>query len=157
VGRPHGLDGSFYVTRPRTALLADGGVLRVGDTETTIVRLAGTAEKPIVKVACAGSREAVVALRGQDLTVAREGAPPLDEDEWYADDLKGCAVCDEVAGVEVGVVRELMPLPSCEALVVDRADDKPELLVPLVSDCVRSVDIAARRIDIDLAFLGETP
>ena len=31
----------------------------------------------------------------------------------------------------------------------------PELLVPLVRDAVRSVDVAARRIDVDLAFLGE--
>ena len=29
------------------------------------------------------------------------------------------------------------------------------LLVPLVRDAVRSVDVAARVIDIDLAFLGE--
>ena len=31
-----------------------------------------------------------------------------------------------------------------------------ELLVPLVRDAVRSVDVAARRIDVDLAFLGES-
>jgi 16S rRNA processing protein RimM len=28
-----------------------------------------------------------------------------------------------------------------------------ELLVPLVRDAVRSVDVAARRIDVDLGFL----
>lgn len=155
VGKPHGLDGSFYVTRPRAALLTDGGAVRIGEVDTTIVRLAGTDEKPIVRVELARSREAVLALRGEDLTVSREAAPPLGDDEWYAEDLKGCAVIDEAAGVEVGIVRDMLVLPSCEALVVDRATDDSELLVPLVSDCVRSVDIASRRIDIDLAFLGE--
>ncbi len=45
-------------------------------------------------------------------------------------------------------------LPSCEVLRVQRAGGG-ELLVPLVTDAVRSIDVAARRVDIDLAFLGE--
>ncbi len=55
----------------------------------------------------------------------------------------------------VGRVRDLMALPSCEALAVER-DGGPELLVPLVRDCVRPWTSRAARIDIDLAFLGET-
>jgi 16S rRNA processing protein RimM len=39
-------------------------------------------------------------------------------------------------------------------LEVER-DGAPDLLVPLVRDAVRSVDVAARRIDVDSAFLGE--
>jgi ribosomal 30S subunit maturation factor RimM len=31
-----------------------------------------------------------------------------------------------------------------------------DLLVPLVADAVRSVDVEERRIDVDLAFLGES-
>jgi len=45
-------------------------------------------------------------------------------------------------------------LPSCEVLEVDRPDGS-ELLVPLVRDAIRSIDVAARRIDVDLRFLGE--
>ena len=30
-----------------------------------------------------------------------------------------------------------------------------ELLVPMVRDAVREIDVAARRIDVDLDFLGE--
>ena len=33
--------------------------------------------------------------------------------------------------------------------------DAPALLVPLVRDAVRDVDLDARVIDVDLAFLGE--
>ena len=49
----------------------------------------------------------------------------------------------------------MVPLPSCEALAVARDDDGGELLVPMVRDAIRSVDVAARRIDVDLSFLGE--
>jgi 16S rRNA processing protein RimM len=55
----------------------------------------------------------------------------------------------------VGVVARVLALPSCEVLEVTRGDGG-ELLVPLVSDAVRVVDIQAREIDVDLSFLGES-
>ena len=79
--------------------------------------------------------------------MAREQAPELDPDEWWAEDLAGCEVHD--AGRPVGVVRQLLELPSCEVLEVERAGGG-ELLVPLVSDAVREVDLDRRAIDVDL-------
>src|SRR6476646_6443692 len=141
VGRPHGLDGSFHVTRPRGTLLALGNAVRVGDEEAEIVRLAGHE-----------GRAAAEALRGLDLLVHRTAAPALDEDEWYAEDLEGCRVVDRAAAV--GRVVRMVALPSCEALEVAR-EGAADLLVPLVRDAVRSVDVAAGVVDVDLAFLGE--
>jgi 16S rRNA processing protein RimM len=54
----------------------------------------------------------------------------------------------------VGVVRQLLELPSCEVLEVQRPEGG-DLLVPLVSDAVREVDLERRAIDVDLHFLGE--
>jgi 16S rRNA processing protein RimM len=152
VGRPHGLDGSFHVTRPRAALLRLGGTVRVAGREAEIVRRAGTDERPILRLAGVDGREAIEELRGEDLWVARSDAPPLEEDEWYAEDLVGLRVVDGKR--EVGEVARLVALPSCEALEVARPGDA--LLVPLLRDCVRSVDVDGGRIDVDLAFLGET-
>jgi 16S rRNA processing protein RimM len=84
--------------------------------------------------------------------VAQADLPELEPDEYWAHELEGCAVVDGDA--QVGVVRRMVALPSCEALEVERQDAE-DLLVPLVRDAVRSVDVAARRIDVDLAFLGE--
>ncbi len=152
VGRPHGLDGSFHVTRPRGALLALGTVVRIGDGEAEIVRRAGTDERPILRLAGHDGRAAAEALRGHDLLVHRAAAPQLDEDEWYAEDLEGCRVVDGTAAV--GDVSRLVALPSCEALEVRRADGT-DLLVPLIRDAVRSVDVRAGVVDINLEFLGE--
>jgi 16S rRNA processing protein RimM len=54
----------------------------------------------------------------------------------------------------VGVVRRMLTLPSVDVLEVER-DGAGDLLVPLVRDAVRAVDVAGRRIDVDLAFLGD--
>jgi 16S rRNA processing protein RimM len=55
---------------------------------------------------------------------------------------------------EVGVVARLLALPSCEVLEVSRPA-APDLLVPLVTDAVRDVDVERGVIDVDLRFLGE--
>jgi 16S rRNA processing protein RimM len=155
VGRPHGLDGSFHVVAPRPALLELGVVVRAGDHEAEIVRRAGTDDRPIVRLAGVESREAAGALRGAELLVPRGVAPALDEDEWWAEDLEGCRVVDGER--ELGRVARLVPLPSCEALEVTGASDADEpFLVPLVRDAVRLVDVRAKVIDVDVAFLGDT-
>jgi 16S rRNA processing protein RimM len=152
VGRPHGLDGSFHVTHPRPQLLAPGVTVRVGGTEAEILRRAGTDDRPILRLAGVDDREAAERLRGEELLVARAAAPALAEGEWWAEDLEGCLVTDGQA--EVGRVRRMVALPSCEALEVERVGGG-ELLVPLVRDAVRAVDVEGRRIDVDVGFLGE--
>jgi 16S rRNA processing protein RimM len=107
----------------------------------------------VLRLAGVDSREAAEALRGTDMYVSRDLAPPLEEDEWLAEDLVGCRVVDASAGVAVGVVRGLLPYPSCDLLQVER-EGRGELLVPLISDVVRTVDVTAKEIDINLTFLG---
>ncbi len=153
VGRPHGLDGSFHVTLPNASLLDSVERVTVAGREREIVRRAGTAARPILRLDGCDDREAAQALGGEELTVPRSVAPPLEEDEWWAEDLVGCTVHDD--GRRVGVVRNLLSLPSCEVLEVTREEGGGELLVPLVGDAVREVDVEARTIEIDLHFLGE--
>ncbi len=152
VGRPHGLDGSFHVTRPNAQLLREAERVLIDERELEITRRAGTDRSPILRLAGHDDRGAAEALRGKDLMVARAQAPELGPDEWWAEDLAGCSVSD--GDRPVGMVRRLLELPSCEVLEVERPDGG-ELLVPLVSDAVREVDLDRRAIDVDLHFLGE--
>jgi 16S rRNA processing protein RimM len=119
VGRAHGLDGSFYATGPLTRLLTLGASVTVAGRELEIVRRAGTAARPILRLEGGGDRAGAEALRGEQLTIASPDAPQLGEGEWWAHELDG-----------------------------------EPLLVPLVKDAIRGVDIAARRVEIDAEFLG---
>jgi 16S rRNA processing protein RimM len=150
VGRPHGLDGSFHVVLVDAELLRDRDVVFLSAAPHRIARRAGTEEKPILRLEGASSRDDAEALRGQEITVPREDIA-LEADEYWASDLEGCAVVD--GGAAIGFVRRMSALPSCEVLEVDRADGS-ELLVPMVRDAIRSIDVVARRIDIDMEFLA---
>jgi 16S rRNA processing protein RimM len=152
VGRPHGLDGSFHVAEAVAELLAAGTTVRVASEERRIVRRAGHDARPIVRLQGCEDRAAAQALGGAELLVSRDTAPELGEDEWWARDLEGCRVHD--GNTEVGVVTRLIGLPSCEVLEVARAEGGADLLVPLVKDAVRAVDVERHAIDVDLRFLG---
>lgn len=153
VGRPHGLDGSFLVSEPNAVLLRASGTVLVAGAERAIERLAGHDRRLIVRLEGCADRAAAAALRGQALLVARADAPALAPDEWWAQDLEGLSVHDGARAV--GTVRRLLALPSCEVLEVARAGGGEPLLVPLVADAVRAVDLERRLIDVDLEFLGE--
>jgi 16S rRNA processing protein RimM len=158
VGRAHGLDGSFHVTGATAALLVVGVQVKLGEggPAERIDRRAGHDARVIIRLRGCTSREEADQLRGTELLVERAAVPPLGEDEWWAEELEGCAVHD--GGRPVGTVKRLLAFPSCEVLEVVRdgagTGDDP-LLVPLVGDAVRSVDVAQRRVDVDLTFLGE--
>jgi 16S rRNA processing protein RimM len=128
------------VLRPGT--LALGATVIVAGRPYEIERLAGTPERPIVRLSGCSSRTDVEALGGADLLVPAV----LEDGEYWASDLVGCTVVD--GSREVGLVTRMVALPSCEALEVG------DLLIPMVRDAIRSIDVDARRIDVDMEFLG---
>ena len=152
VGRPHGLDGSFHVLEARPQLLDLGATLLIDSQDRRITRRAGDDRRPIIAVEGCTDRAAAQALGGQELLVSRQAAPVLDADEWWAEDLEGCRVRD--GDRPVGTVARLTALPSVDVLEVERSHGG-DLLVPLVGDAVRAVDVERKEIDIDLRFLGE--
>ncbi len=152
VGRPHGLDGSFYVTGARPRLLVLGTSVTVAGRSVAILRRAGTDERPIVRVEGVEDRPAAEALRGQALTLEQGRAPALDAGEWWAHELEGLDVVD--GDRLLGTVSRLIELPSCEALEVVRAGGGEALLVPMVKDAIRSVEPSEGRIEVNLDFLA---
>lgn len=156
IGRAHGLDGSFYVTRPRARLLSLGTSVTVaGVREAKIVRRAGTEQRPILRLEGIESREAVDLLRGSELAVDSRDVPKLEQGEWWGHELEGCEVLD--GGRLLGTVARMIELPSCEALEVLPSEGGAVFLVPMVKDAVRSVEPEARRIEVDSSFLDVEP
>ena len=154
VGRPHGLDGGFYVTGARPRLLQSGARVMVGEHTREIVRRRGVEQHPIVNLHGVADRSAVEALRGLELRVPLADVPALEKGEWWAHELQGCEV--HSAQHRVGTVVALLEYPSCEILQISLPGGE-ELLVPMVKDAIRQVDVGTRRIEIDLEFLGGAP
>jgi 16S rRNA processing protein RimM len=153
IGRPHGIRGEVTVetrTDEPDERFAPGALLSVDGPVTSLVvdRTHWHSGRLLVAFAGIGDRTAAESLRGLLLHVERDEAEtPIDPDEYYDSTLTGCSV--ELAdGTVVGIVDEVVHLPSQDLLVV-RADDDREVMVPFVSAIVPFVDVVQRRIVID--------
>ena len=135
VGKPHGLDGSFYVDRPRHPL-PEGLTLTIRGRSHQISRRAGTDERPLVQLT---GIEDPRHVRGEVMLVE----DVLEEGEWLASDLIGLGVPG------IGTVARLIDAPSCTVLELDDGT-----LVPLVSDAIARIDTDAREIHVNRDFLG---
>jgi len=142
VGRPHGRDGSFYLDHCVHSP-AEGAVLILAGRERRVERRAGEERRPILRLDGVSDREAAAALRGEPLHEAGP-ARPLGAGEWLVEDLIGCRV------EGLGEVHAVIAAPSCDLLEVG----EDGMLVPLVADAVRRVDLAAGIVEVDRAFLG---
>ena len=134
VGKPHGLDGSFYVDAAAHPLPVDAEVF-LGEQRHRVARRAGTDKRPLIRLA---GVEDPGSLRGELLLVD----VPLDEEDWLAADLIGLVVPGR------GRVARVLDGPSCSVLELDDGS-----LVPFISDAIRSIE--GGEIHVDEHFLGQ--
>jgi 16S rRNA processing protein RimM len=142
VGRPHGVDGAFVVE----AASEDPSRFRVGAQ-----LLVGGEPATVVLSRRVGGGRCAIKLdrrveRGAELTVSRATLPPLDRGSYYVADLVGLEVIDD-HGVRIGLVHDVVPGPANDALELDTG-----LLLPLVEDCVREVDLESRQVLLNPGF-----
>lgn len=142
VGRPHGVDGSFFVEGASDApeRFAQGATVLVdGEPAKVTVSKRGAGGRVVIKL----DRPVP---RGATLAVRREELPEPGEDTYYVFQLVGLAV-EEEGGRALGTVTEVENGPANDALVLDSG-----LLLPLIEDCVRDIDLDVRRIVVARGF-----
>jgi 16S rRNA processing protein RimM len=141
VGKPHGLDGSFFVEHAseEEAHFAKGATLHVEGAPAKVVASKRSRGRPVIRL----DREVP---RGAELAVLRDELPPTGEDEYYEFQLIGLAV-EEEGGRSLGRVVALHPGPANDALELEGG-----LLLPLVAACVQEVDLDAGRIQVARGF-----
>ena len=141
VGRPHGLDGSFFVEDPSDdpARFAVGARVWAGGEEVEVVAAKRSGGRPVIRL------DRPVG-RGVMLEVPADALPALEEGEYYAFQLEGLRV-EEEGGRELGVVLRVVPGVANDVLELDSG-----LALPLVEDCVLAVEVDAGRIVVARGF-----
>jgi 16S rRNA processing protein RimM len=142
VGRPHGVDGSFFVEGGSDSpeRFARGATLVVDGVAVEITgSKRGSGGRFVIKL----DRQVP---RGATLSVRRDQLPEPDPDAYYVFQLVGLAV-EEEGGRPLGAVADVSPGPANDALVLDSG-----LLLPMVESCVLDVDLEARRVLVARGF-----
>ncbi len=140
VGRPHGIDGSFVVEQASddARWWQVGARFLVGGEPAEVVGARRASGRPVVRL----DRHVE---RGESIEVAREALPATGEDEYYAFQLIGLEVVEE-NGRALGTVADVIPGVANDVLEVG------EHLLPMIEDCIRSIDLEAGRITVAGGF-----
>ena len=143
VGRPHGIDGAFFVEQPSDdkRWWKTGARFLAGGQPVEVVAHRSSSGRPVIKVD-------PPAERGALLEVERAELPPTEDDEYYAFELVGLEVVEET-GRALGTVKAVTPGVANDVLELDG-----DVLLPMVEDCVRSIDLDAGRIVVAEGFAG---
>ena len=141
VGRPHGLDGSFFVEDPShdPARFAVGTTLYVRGQPVRVVSSKSARGRPVIRLD-------LPVHRGEELRVPRAELPDPGADAYYAFELVGLEVVEE-GGRVLGRVQEVMPGVANDVLALDSG-----LALPMHEACVREIDLAAGRITVAPGF-----
>ena len=150
VERPWGLRGHVKVL-PLTDFperLAVGARVFIAGTPREVVDSRWQKGRAYVLMQGIADTEAAEALRGALLEIPDDEHPHFAADEFYVDDIEGCAV-RTLTGELLGTVREVLQPGANDVYVVSRPG-KRDLLIPAVRDVVRRVDPKARTVTVDL-------
>jgi 16S rRNA processing protein RimM len=141
VGRPHGIDGAFFVEHPSddTRWWKTGATFLADGTRVEVVSHRTSSGRPVIKL----NRDVA---RGALLEVEREELPATGEDEYYAFELVGLEVAEE-NGRTLGKVTAVTPGVANDVLELDTG-----VLLPMVEECVRQIDLGAGRIEVAAGF-----
>jgi 16S rRNA processing protein RimM len=141
VGRPHGIDGAFFVEQPSDdgRWWKTGARFLAGGEAVEVTAHRRSSGRPVIKL----DRDVP---RGTLLEVERAQLPPTGEDEYYAFELVGLEVVEE-GGRVLGRVQAVTPGVANDVLELDG-----EVLLPMVEDCVRRIDLEGGRIEIAAGF-----
>lgn len=154
VRRPHGVRGALLIQTLSDVpeRFAAGSELEAVDesgrrTTLSVSEANGHGDGLRVSFAGIDSREAAEALRGCRLEVSRTRTPPAPDGSFYYFELAGCECFDSTAG-PLGAVTEVVE--DGGGLLLDVSNGERRLSIPFVGQFLRSVDIEARRIELEL-------
>ena len=155
IGKPQGIKGEVTIqvrTDDPETRFAAGAILLTEPAERGPLTVAASRwqnGRLVVAFEGVADRNGAEELRETLLQVdARTLPPPEDEDEFHDHVLRGMAAV-LVTGEPLGEVVDVLHLPHGDVLVVKRADNGSEVLVPFVKAMVPVVDLALRRVEIE--------
>lgn len=86
--------------------------------------------------------------KGKDLYIMRENAQKLGRNEYFIADLIGLKVRED-SGKTLGILKDVIETGANDVYVVEM-EDKKELLIPAIKQCILKVDVEAGEMEVHL-------
>ena len=104
----------------------------------------------VARINGCADRDLASAMAGREISVPAAMLPALEDGDYYWREMVGIEVVNP-AGERLGIIEGLLATGANDVLVV-RADDGRETLIPFIAQVVGEVDVARRRLVADWAL-----
>jgi 16S rRNA processing protein RimM len=152
--RAHGIRGEVILDVMSDLLdcFVEDSEIRVTDREGTEKLLtieSARAHKGgmIVKFRGCGTRDDALLLRSHTVWLSRDQIGPLEEGRWFVEDVIGLEVYTEEEEL-LGTLTDVLHMPANDVYVVK--GEGGEVLLPVIDDVVKEVDIEGGRMLVHL-------
>ena len=116
--------------------------------ELTVERARQHKDFLLVKFAGYDNINDVLNFRDHELMVTEKDQQPLEDGQYYYRQIIGLTV-KTLEGEELGTIKEIMAPGANDVWVVDRPD-KADLLLPVIDDVVKKVDLENHQVLVEL-------
>jgi len=126
---------------------------KTGSTKFNVTLVGSAKNLPVIRIKGVTDRNQAEALKGQELYISREKLPEIEgDDEFYHSDLVGLDVMEQ-DGTKYGEILRLYDFGAGDIMEVkpESKGAKSSVLVPFTKEMVPTVDLAARRVIINLS------
>jgi 16S rRNA processing protein RimM len=138
----------IFLLAGETAATATEASARAAELEDFWLPQGKSAGRVVLKLAGCDSINDAEKLAGLLVAIPQEKRAQLDEDEFYIADLVGCEIV--TAAGTIGTVESVDTISSGMPLLVVRAPDGAEILLPFVQRFLKKADIAGKRIEVEI-------
>ena len=121
--------------------------IKNGEEALSVLKIQPHGNVVIAAFSGVDSIEQAEKLRGSVVFIKRSDVK-LEEGQYFVDDIIGCEVFSVETGEKLGVISDVSPTGANDVWHVK--NETGEHLIPKIDDIVKSVDIAANRIEISV-------
>ncbi|MDE6613290.1 MAG: ribosome maturation factor RimM [Clostridia bacterium] len=145
--KPQGIRGEVKVKALTDSAedLKDIKVMEIGGVEYAVLSVRAQGEFAYLTLRGVADRNAAELLRGLEVCVSRDNAPPLPEGRYYIADLIGCEVFTS-RGERLGGVVDVTPAKTD---VYTLSNGVKQIVFAAADGVITDVDIEARKIVVD--------
>lgn len=153
IANTHGLKGEMKV-RPYTAyqkrfeelkkvLITIKGELK----EYEIENVRYQKDVVLLKLKGVDDIDAAEKLKAHTISIPREDAKELEEDEHFIADLIGCEVFEN--NELIGILQDVFTAGASDVYVIKRKSKK-DLLLPALKSIIKKIDVESKRIEVEV-------
>ena len=146
-----GLDGELkvksWMDTPEDFCLVSKMFLNLSKPPLEIISKRIYKSNILIKIKSINSKEAAETLKDKIIYAYREDIP-IDDDNYFIEELKGCQIIDSMSGKIYGILKDVINSGASDIYIIQDEKNR-EYLLPIIKGTIIDIDLDNEKIYVD--------